>query len=115
RHPPRSTLFPYTTLFRSGPHGISGDDFHPRWNAHLFAAPGYVVALVNFQGSTSWGNDFAQRIQGSWGERPFEDVMRGTDAMVETGYVDASRMGATGGSYGGYLVAWLAGHTDRFK
>lgn len=110
-----SKRWPLIHVIHGGPHGISGDNFHPRWNAHLFAAPGYVVAMVNFQGSTSWGNDFAQRIQGAWGDRPFEDVMRATDVMVETGYVDEKRMAATGASYGGYMIAWIAGHTTRFK
>ena len=98
-----------------GPHAISGDTFHFRWNAHLFAAAGYVVAHVNFQGSTSWGQDFAQRIQGAWGDRPFEDVMRATDLLVGAGLADEKRMAAIGGSYGGYMAAWIAGHTDRFR
>ncbi len=107
--------WPLVHVIHGGPHGISGDDFHPRWNGQLFAAPGYVVAMVNFQGSTSWGQDFAQRIQGAWGDRPFEDVMRATDALLETGFVDRARTAATGASYGGYLVSWIAGHTDRFR
>jgi dipeptidyl aminopeptidase/acylaminoacyl peptidase len=111
----KSKKWPLVHVIHGGPHGISGDNFHPRWNAHLFAAPGYVVAMVNFQGSTSWGNDFAQRIQGEWGDRPFEDVMRATDVMIETGFVDETRMAATGASYGGYMIAWIAGHTTRFK
>ena len=106
---------PLVHVIHGGPHGISGDNFHPRWNAHLFAAPGYVAAMVNFQGSTSWGQDFAQRIQGAWGERPYQDVMAATDLLVGEGIVDAERMAATGGSYGGYLVAWIAGQTDRFR
>jgi dipeptidyl aminopeptidase/acylaminoacyl peptidase len=110
-----SKKWPLVHVIHGGPHGISGDNFHPRWNAHLFAAPGYVVAMVNFQGSTSWGNDFARRIQGEWGDRPFDDVMRATDVMIETGYVDEKRMAATGASYGGYMIAWIAGHTTRFK
>ena len=110
-----SKKWPLVHVIHGGPHGISGDNFHPRWNAHLFAAPGYVVAMVNFQGSTSWGNDFAKRIQGEWGDRPFVDVMRATDAMIATGYIDENRMAATGASYGGYMIAWIAGHTSRFK
>jgi dipeptidyl aminopeptidase/acylaminoacyl peptidase len=102
-------------VVHGGPHGISGDLFHPRWNPHLFAAPGYIAAFVNFQGSTSWGQDFAQRIQGAWAERPYEDVMRATDALIASGLVDETRMAAAGGSYGGYLVTWIAGHTDRFR
>jgi dipeptidyl aminopeptidase/acylaminoacyl peptidase len=111
----RKKKWPLVHVIHGGPHGISGDTFHPRWNAHLFAAPGYVVAMVNFQGSTSWGNDFAKRIQGEWGDRPYEDVMRATDALLETGFVDETRMAATGASYGGYLIAWIAGRTTRFK
>ncbi len=106
---------PLIQCVHGGPHGISGDNFHPRWNAHLFAAPGYVVALVNFQGSTSWGQDFAKRIQGGWGDRPFEDVMRATDVLVASGLVDEKRMAAAGGSYGGYMASWIEGNTTRFR
>ena len=106
---------PLLQVIHGGPHGISGDLFSLRWNPHLFAAPGYVVAMVNFQGSTSWGQDFAQRIQGAWAERPFEDVMKATDLLVKSGLVDEKRMAAAGGSYGGYMAAWIAGHTDRFR
>ena len=110
-----SKKLPLVHVIHGGPHGISPDAFHPRWNAQLFAAPGYVAALVNFQGSTSWGQDFAQRIQGAWGDRPFEDVMRATDVLIASGLVDERRMAATGGSYGGYMAAWIEGHTDRFR
>jgi len=106
---------PLVHVIHGGPHGISGDVFHLRWNAQLFAAPGYVAAMVNFQGSTSWGQDFAKVIQGEWAARPFEDIMRATDTLIATGWVDAERMAATGGSYGGYMAAWIAGHTDRFR
>lgn len=107
--------YPLIQMIHGGPHGISGDWFHFRWNAHAFAAPGYVVAAVNFQGSTSWGQNFAQRIQGAWAERPFEDVMRSTDVLIAAGIADEKRMAATGGSYGGYMASWIEGHTDRFR
>ena len=107
--------YPLLQQIHGGPHGISPDAFHPRWNSQLFAAPGYVVALVNFQGSTSWGQNFAQRIQGAWAERPFADVMKATDALIAAGLVDEKRMAAAGGSYGGYMAAWIEGHTDRFR
>jgi len=107
--------YPLVHMIHGGPHGTFGDVWHPRWNAQAFASPGYVVALVNFQGSTSWGQDFAQRIQGEWAARPFEDIMKATDVLVASGLVDESRMAVTGGSYGGYMVTWIAGHTDRFK
>jgi dipeptidyl aminopeptidase/acylaminoacyl peptidase len=106
---------PLVQMVHGGPHGISGDTFHYRWSNHLFASPGYLVAQVNFQGSTSWGQDFAQRIQGSWGDRPFDDVMRATDHLISAGLVDETHMAAAGGSYGGYMAAWIAGHTDRFR
>ncbi len=107
--------WPLVQVIHGGPHAISGDQFHFRWNAHLFSAPGYVTVLVNFHGSTSWGQQFAQCIQGRWGDQPLEDVLKATDALVATGWVDESRMAATGGSYGGYMAAWLGAQTNRFK
>jgi len=106
---------PLVHSIHGGPHGTSADWFHYRWNAHAFAAPGYVCAQVNFQGSTSWGQDFAQRIQGAWADRPFQDVMLATDLLIAAGLVDEKRMAATGGSYGGYMASWIEGHTDRFR
>ncbi len=106
--------WPLVQMIHGGPHGISGDGFHWRWNAHLFAAPGYIVAMVNFHGSTSYGQDFAASILGAHGDKPFADIMASTDALIAEGYVDETKMAATGGSYGGYLVTWIAGHTDRF-
>jgi dipeptidyl aminopeptidase/acylaminoacyl peptidase len=107
--------YPLVQEIHGGPHGISPDAFHFRWNGQLFAAPGYVVALVNFQGSTSWGQDFAKRIQGGWGDRPYIDVMKATDVLIAAGLVDETRMAAAGGSYGGYMASWIEMSTDRFK
>ncbi len=107
--------WPLVHVIHGGPHATSADSFHFRWNLHAFAAPGYVAAAVNFHGSTSWGQEFAACIQGGHGDKPFTDIMKATDTLIETGFVDASRMAATGGSYGGYLVCWIAGHTDRFR
>jgi len=106
--------WPLVHVIHGGPHGIAGDNFHFRWNPQAFAAPGYVVACVNFHGSTSWGQDFAAVIQGGHGDKPYTDIMRATDFLLETGYIDEKRMAATGGSYGGYLVCWIAGQTGRF-
>jgi dipeptidyl aminopeptidase/acylaminoacyl peptidase len=107
--------YPLVQVIHGGPHGISGDQFHPRWNGQLFAAPGHVAALVNFQGSTSWGQNYAERIQGAWGDRPYQDVMRATDLLIASGLVDESRMAACGGSYGGYMASWIEANTDRFR
>jgi dipeptidyl aminopeptidase/acylaminoacyl peptidase len=109
-----SHKWPLVHMIHGGPHSIFGDFFHYRWNAHLFAAPGYVVALPNFHGSTSFGQEFAESIHGSHSDKPLRDIMKATDFMLERGYIDESRMAATGGSYGGYMVSWIAGHTDRF-
>ena len=106
--------YPLVHVIHGGPHAISADQFHPRWNGHLFAAPGYVVALVNFHGSTSWGQEYAQCIQTLWGEYPMADIEAASDAMIATGFVDAKAMAITGGSYGGYLVSWISSHTDRY-
>ncbi len=107
-------VYPMVFMIHGGPHGIFGDNWHYRWNAHLFAAPGYVVALPNFHGSTSFGQDFAISIHGEHANKPFEDIMKAADYMAEKDYIDEDRMAATGGSYGGYMVSWIAGHTDRF-
>jgi dipeptidyl aminopeptidase/acylaminoacyl peptidase len=107
--------WPLLHLVHGGPHGVFGDYFHPRWNAQVFAAPGYVVAMVNFHGSSSFGQDFADVISGAWGDKPFTDIMKATDYLVETGVVDEDRMAVAGGSYGGYLVSWIGCRTDRFK
>lgn len=106
--------WPLVHMIHGGPHGVFGDIFHFRWNAQLFAAPGYVVACVNFHGSTTFGFDFLDSIAGGEGDKPFDDVMLGTDYLLGLGYIDAERMAATGGSYGGYLVNWINSQTDRF-
>lgn len=106
--------YPLVLMIHGGPHGIFGDSFHFRWNSQLFAAPGYIAAMPNFHGSTSFGNDFAMSIHGSHANQPFEDIMKATDYLIERGLVDETKMAATGGSYGGYMVSWIAGHTDRY-
>lgn len=107
--------WPLLHMIHGGPHGITADSFHFRWNAQLLAAADRVVACVNFHGSTSFGQEFAACIQGGHGDKPFTDIMRATDALLDMGFIDAERMAAAGGSYGGYLVCWIAGQTDRFR
>ncbi|HET9234446.1 MAG TPA: S9 family peptidase, partial [Candidatus Eisenbacteria bacterium] len=109
-----SRKWPLIEMLHGGPHGITPDQFHFRWNLELLAAPGYVVLAPNFHGSTSWGQSFAECIQGGWGDKPYGDAMAAVDAILQEGYIDEARMAATGASYGGYLVAWIAGQTDRF-
>jgi dipeptidyl aminopeptidase/acylaminoacyl peptidase len=71
--------------------------------------------LLNPHGSTGYGQAFTEQISGEWGGAVYEDLMKGVDHVVKLGYVDANRLGAAGGSYGGYMVNWMLGHTDRFK
>lgn len=106
--------YPLVLMLHGGPHGTFGNQWHYRWNAQLFAAPGYVVAMPNFHGSTSFGQEFAISIHGEHANKPFEDVMKATDYMIDKGFIDENNMAAAGGSYGGYLVSWIAGHTDRY-
>ena len=105
---------PLVQVIHGGPHAASGDVWHWRWNTQAFAAPGYRVAIVNFHGSTGWGQDFAASILGRWGDQPYKDIMAATDQLVARGLADPTRMAAAGGSYGGYLSAWIASQTDRF-
>lgn len=97
-----------------GPHGVVLDSWHWRWNVQVMAAAGFLVASVNFHGSSSWGQEFAASIHGAWGDRPAADVLGLTDLLVEEGRVDPRRMAVAGGSYGGYLVTWLTTLTERF-
>lgn len=107
--------YPLLKVVHGGPHATSADTFQYRWNPQAFSARGYVTALVNFQGSTSWGQDFAQRIQGAWGDRPLKDTMAAVDALIASGLVDEKKMAMAGGSYGGYMAAWIEANTDRFR
>jgi dipeptidyl aminopeptidase/acylaminoacyl peptidase len=86
-----------------------------RWNPWLLAARGYAVLLPDPALSTGYGQDFIARAYQEWGARPFADVMAATDAAVARSDIDGSRLAMMGGSYGGYMANWMAGHTDRFR
>jgi dipeptidyl aminopeptidase/acylaminoacyl peptidase len=108
--------YPLVYLIHGGPQGAWQDSFHPRWNYQMFASPGYVVAMVNFHGSTGYGQDFTDSISQNWGGYPYEDLMKGLDYLLENhDYIDASRLAAAGASYGGYMINWIATRTDRFR
>jgi len=107
--------YPLIYLIHGGPQGAWTDSWGPRWNNQMFAARGFVVAEVNFHGSTGYGQKFTDAISQHWGDYPYEDVMKGLDVVARLPYVDSTRMGAAGASYGGYMVYWIAGHTNRFK
>lgn len=115
RPPQVDTPAPLVHMIHGGPHGTFGDTWHWRWNAAVFCGSSRVAALVNFHGSTGFGQEFAQCIRGEWGDLPTADIERATDRLVADGVADPDRMAITGGSYGGYLVAWLISQTDRYR
>jgi dipeptidyl aminopeptidase/acylaminoacyl peptidase len=111
-----SKKYPVKFLIHGGPEGSWGDDWSYRWNPELFAANGYVVIMINFHGSTGYGQKFIDAINGDWGGAPYEDLMKGLDyAEAHYGFIDKDRECALGASYGGYMANWILGHTNRFK
>ncbi|WP_343632345.1 S9 family peptidase [Roseateles sp.] len=108
--PKKKTKAPLMQLIHGGPHTAMGDSWHWRWNHQLMAAEGFVVACVNYHGSSSFGNRFADAITGRWGTLECEDIEIATDLLLKQPWADPKRLFATGGSYGGYMVAWMNGH-----
>ena len=107
---------PVAFLIHGGPQGSFGDHYHYRWNPEVFAGHGYGVVMIDFHGSTGYGQAFTDAISGDWGGAPFEDLMKGLDAaLAKYKWLDGKRAVALGASYGGYMINWLNGHTDRFR
>jgi dipeptidyl aminopeptidase/acylaminoacyl peptidase len=102
--------YPLLHSIHGGPHAASGDTFHYRWNAHVFAAQGYVVVGVNYHGSSGFGQAFLDSITHRWGVLELQDIEAATDWLLAQPWTDTKRVYAAGGSYGGYLVAWMNGH-----
>ncbi len=108
--------YPLFVLIHGGPHTMYKDEFFIRWNFHLLAAPGYVVLMTNYTGSTGFGEKFAQAIQGDPLEGPANEINEAADEAIRRyPYIDASRQAAGGASYGGHLTNWLAVSTDRYR
>ncbi len=108
--------YPVLMLIHGGPQGSWGQSWTYRWQAQVFAAAGYVVVEPNPRGSTGYGQKFIDDINRDWGGKPFDDLMAVADHVVaEIPYADGARMTAAGGSYGGYMIDWILGHTQRFK
>ncbi len=108
-----SRKYPLILNVHGGPQSQWADAFRGDWQ--VYPGTGYVVAFPNPHGSTAYGQDFTAQISGDWGGRVYEDLMKVTDALEKLPYVDQTRMGAMGWSYGGYMMMWFQGHTDRFK
>ena len=108
--------YPTVLLIHGGPQGAFIDNWHGRWNYAMFAAPGTAVMFVNPRGSTGYGQRFVDEVSKDWGGKAYEDIMKGVDAAVARySFIDSTRLAAAGGSYGGYMVNWINGHTNRFK
>lgn len=109
--------YPLVVLIHGGPQGAWGDSWSYRWNPQVFANQGYVVFMPNPRGSTSFGQKFVDDISGDWGGKAYTDIVNGIADVIKRPYVDKSRIGAAGASYGGYMVDWLLGHNNdpRFK
>jgi dipeptidyl aminopeptidase/acylaminoacyl peptidase len=106
---------PLVLVIHGGPQGAIMNSFHYRWNMCSYAARGFGVVAVNFHGSTSYGQGFCDSIRNDWGGKPFDDNMAAVDYVLnQHKYLDSSRVAALGASYGGYMINWINGHTDRY-
>jgi dipeptidyl aminopeptidase/acylaminoacyl peptidase len=115
-----SKKYPLLVLIHGGPQGAWNNSWSYRWNPEVFANAGYVVFLPNPRGSTGYGQKFVNEISGDWGGKAFTDIMNGVaEVLKRNPYLDKNRIGATGASYGGYMVNWILGHNNdprfRFK
>ena len=112
-----SKKYPLIVLIHGGPQGAWNDAWSYRWNPQVFAGAGYVVFMPNPRGSTGYGQNFTDEISGDWGGKAYTDIMNGVAQVANNAYVDKERIGAAGGSYGGYMVNWILGHNEdpRFK
>jgi len=109
--------FPVLLIIHGGPQSPFLDNWHPRWNFSLFASHGYAIVYINPHGSPGYGQKFVDEVSKDWGGAPYKDLMMGLDTALarNASWMDTTRVGAAGASYGGYMVNWIAGHTTRFK
>jgi len=109
-----SKKYPAVVLIHGGPQGAWHDGWSTRWNPEVFAGYGYVVYAPNIRGSIGFGQKFIDEISDDWGGKAYDDLMRQTDDLLTLPYVDKAKVGAAGASYGGWMIDWLLGHSDRF-
>ena len=105
---------PINQVIHGGPFAAAGDSFAYRWNTHVLASQGHVVAQVNFHGSSGFGFAFRDSIMGQQGQLETQDIEAGTDWLLQQKWADAKNVFATGGSYGGFMVAWMNGHVPAW-
>jgi dipeptidyl aminopeptidase/acylaminoacyl peptidase len=109
--------YPLIVLIHGGPQGAWGDNWGYRWNPQMYVNAGYVVFMPNPRGSTGYGQRFVDEVSGDWGGKAYVDIMNGVADVIKRPYIDRSRIGGAGASYGGYMVDWILGHNNdpRFK
>ena len=109
--------YPVAFLIHGGPQGSFGNSWSYRWNPMTYAGAGYAVVMIDFHGSTGYGQGFTDSISQHWGDRPLEDLQKGWAAAQQRyGFLDGDNACALGASYGGYMVNWIAGRwPDEFK
>lgn len=107
--------YPLVFWVHGGPQSAFGDSWSTRWNPQVWAAQGYVVTLANPRGSVGFGQKFTDEISKDWGGKVYDDLMACLAHMEKQPYIDTTRMAAAGASFGGYMMAWFEGHTDKFK
>ena len=106
--------YPVAFLIHGGPQGSFDNHFHYRWNAQAYAGHGYAVVMIDFHGSTGYGQGFTDAIKEHWGDRPLEDLQKGwAAALSKYAFLDGDRACALGGSYGGFMVNWIAGNWSK--
>ena len=109
--------YPLAFLIHGGPQGSFGSDFHYRWNPQPYAGAGYAVVLIDFHGSTGYGQAFTDAIRLDWGGKPLVDLQKGlAAALARYPWIDGGKACALGASYGGFMINWIAGHwPDGFR
>jgi dipeptidyl aminopeptidase/acylaminoacyl peptidase len=107
--------YPVLFLIHGGPQGAWGHSWSYRWNPQVFANAGFVVVMPNPRGSTGYGQKFTDEVSDDWGGKVYDDIMAVVDKIEAEPWADKDRFAAAGGSFGGYMVNWMLGHTNRFK
>ena len=103
--------YPVAFLIHGGPQGSMANDFHYRWNPQVYAGAGFAAVMIDFHGSTGYGQTFTDSISQHWGDRPLEDLQKGwAAALAKYPFLDGGRACALGASYGGFMVNWIAGN-----
>ena len=111
----RDRSYPLALQIHGGPHVMWSASETTMWHEwQMLASAGYVVFFCNPRGSDGYGLRFKDAIHGDWGAYPMQDILSGVDEVLKQGFVDAKRLCVTGGSYGGYMTAWLISHDERF-